>query len=314
MPQPNSLHVDSILTNLSVKYRNEEMIWPHLMPVIKVNKRSDLYWVYDKADSYKLVDDMTSPKADANEADWGVSDDNYSVKGHALGDYLPQESIDNADVPLQPEMDTNEFLNNLLDVAQESRVVNILFNPLTYSAANLQTLVGDAQWDNGNGNPITDIQDAIESCFMRANVLTFGLDTWKVLRSHPMILDAVKSSTRYQGTGGGGMAQASEVAALFEVKQVLIGRGRYITTKPGQTAQYARLWGKHAAATYVNPSVPGLKTLTFGATISESLRVTYRGFDEKKGEKGAHYFKVAWNSDEKVIAADCGAMIQNAVA
>jgi len=29
--------------------------------------------------------------------------------------------------------------------------------------------------------------------------------------------------------------------------------------------------------------------------------------------KGAHYFKVAWNSDEKIIASDAGYFIQDAV-
>jgi hypothetical protein len=43
------------------------------------------------------------------------------------------------------------------------------------------------------------------------------------------------------------------------------------------------------------------------------LRATYTEFDGKRGIKGANYIKVAWNSDEEIIANDLGYMIVNAV-
>ena len=109
------------------------------------------------------------------------------------------------------------------------------------------------------------------------------------------------------------MASGQEVAQLFEVERVLIGRSRYNTAKQGQAASYSRLWGKHCAALYVEPN-PGIRTITFGVTFVESLRATYRDFDGKRGIKGAHYIRPAWNSDEKVIASDCGYLIEDAVA
>ena len=41
--------------------------------------------------------------------------------------------------------------------------------------------------------------------------------------------------------------------------------------------------------------------------------MTMRDFDPKRGVKGAHYIKVAWNSDEKIVASDLGYFIQDAV-
>ncbi|MBW1777103.1 MAG: hypothetical protein JRJ54_05845 [Deltaproteobacteria bacterium] len=312
MPEPKDLHVDAILTNLSVKYRNEAMIWPLVMPAVKVNKRSDIFFKYNKEDSYKLVDDTLGPKSDPNEVDWGVTQDNYSVKGHGLGDWLPQESVDGADNPLQPEIDTVEFLNLLLDIAQEKRVADIVFAAASYPTGNKVQLSGDAQWGGAADDPVQDILNAVEGCFLRANTLVFGADAWKKFRALPEVLDAVKGATRYQESPGG-LATLSEVASLLEVDRILVGRGRYTATKEGQTATYARLWGKHCAALHVVPN-PGVKSITFGVTFAESLRKTWRGFDGKKGEKGAHYFKVSWNSDEKIIASDLGYFIQDAVA
>lgn len=311
MPEPRAMHKDAILTNLSLKYRNDAMIWPLIMPLVKVNKRSDSFYEYNKADSFKLVDDAMGPKALANEYDWGVAEKNYSVKDHGVADWLAQEAIDNADNPLQPEIDTNDFLNMLLDIAQEKRVAAIAFAAGSYSSGNKVQLAGNDQWGGSTDDPIDDIQTAIEASFQRANTLVFGVDAWVKFRKLPEILDAVKAVAGASLRGG--MASGQEVAQLFEVERVLIGRSRYNTAKQGQAASYSRLWGKHCAALYVEPN-PGIRTITFGVTFVESLRATYRDFDGKRGIKGAHYIRPAWNSDEKVIASDCGYLIEDAVA
>lgn len=312
MPEPRNLHVDAVLTSLSIKYRNEQMIWPLVMPVVKVNKRSDKFTKYNKADSYKLVDDKIGPKSLPNEVDWGKTDANYSVKDHALSDWLPQESIDNADAPLQPEVDTNDFINRLLDIAQESRVASVIFAAGTYPSGNKVQLSGTAQWGGTADNPIQDVLDAVEGCFVRANTILMGAEVWKKFRALPEVLDAVKGSTRYQGSPGG-LATVEECRGLFEVENWLVGRARYISSKEGQTEVYGRIWGKHCAALYVEKN-PGIDTITFGVSFAEMYRQTQRTFDTKRGVKGAHFFKVAWNSDENIIASDLGYFIQDAVA
>lgn len=312
MPPTNQLHIDAVLTNMSVKYMNEQMIWRGILPEIKVNKRSDKYYVYTKEDSYRLYDDKLGPKSMPNEVDWSVSTDNYSVKDHGFADWVPQEDIDNADNPIQPEMDTNDFLNNLLDVAQEKRVADLVFNAATYPTGNKTQLSGTSQWGDSADDPVNDVLTAIEACFLRANTLVFGQEAWQIFRGLPEVLDAVKGATRQQGTPGG-LATMSEIAGLFEVDRVLVGRSRYITSKEGQTATYSRIWGKHMAALHVVPS-PGIRSITFGGTFHEMMRQTQRDFDVRRGSKGAHYIKVAWNSDEKIIASDLGYFIEDAVA
>ena len=118
MPEASTLHTDAILTNLSLQYRNEQLIWPMVMPVVPVMKLSDKYYIYTKEDSYRLADDSVSPKANPNEIDWSVSTGNYSVVDHALADWIAQEEIDNADVPLNVEADTVSFLTNALQLKQ----------------------------------------------------------------------------------------------------------------------------------------------------------------------------------------------------
>jgi hypothetical protein len=310
MPPLNSMHVDAVLTNLSVKYRNNDMIWPLVMPVVKVSKRSDLWFVYNKADSFKLVEDSMGPTGLANEIDWGVATDNYSVKDHGLGDWIAQALIDEADNPLQPEIDTNEFLNMCLDVAQEKRVADKVFSAASYPSGNKTQLSGTGKWGGAADDPIGDVETAIEACFQRANTLVFGYEAWKVFRKLPEIVTAIKAMAGV--TLESGRVSETDVAAFFQVDKVLVGRSRYNTSKPGQTASYSRFWGGHMAALYVAPT-PGIKTVSFGFTVAEMLRTTFKDFDGKRGNKGAVYIRPAWNSDEKLVAADCGYFIEDAV-
>jgi len=312
MPEPKAMHVDSILSNFSVQYRNEDMIWRDVMPEVKVNKRSDLYWKYGKENAYRSFDDKIGPRSMANEVDFAVSTDNYSVKDHALADWVTQEEIDNSDTPLAPESDSNDFVNQSLDVAQEQRVSALVFAAATYPAGNKVTLAGATQWSGASDNPIKDVQDAVEGCFVRANTLVFGIDAWLVFRRLPEITDAVKAIA---GTNlNGGLATPDAVANLFEVDRVLVGRSRYLSSKEGQTSTFARLWGKHMAALNVKAGDIGIRSISFGKTFTETRRFTMRSFDEKRGLKGAHYIKTGWNSDEKVVASDLGYFIENAVA
>jgi hypothetical protein len=312
MPEPQQLHIDVGLTNLSVKYRNDELIWKEVMPIVKVGKRSDKFWVYNKVDSYTIADDTIGPKSLPNEYDWGATASPFLCTDRALSTWVPQEDIENADAPLQPMVDANDFLNLALDLAQESRVANTVFNSNNYASSNVLALSGTSQWDQNAGNPIENILGAIEACFYRANTVVMGADLWAVFRQLPAILDAVKSPSRYQDTPGG-VATVEEMKGLFDVKNWLVGRARYNTQGYGLSAQYARLWGSaYCAVLFVNPK-PGIKTITYGVTFSETLRQTFSVFDGKRGIKGAHFLKVAWNQCEQIIAPDVGYLFTNPI-
>lgn len=311
MSEPNNLHIDQFLSNVSKAYRNDATIWPDIFPVVPVGKRSDKYLVLDKEHAFREADDMLGPNALPNEIGISYSDDNYSVESHGLADWLAQEHLDNADAPVSLESDVTEHLSDTLDLTQERRVAALAFAAGTYPSGNKVQLVGGSpgtQWNDPDGDPVGDVRTAVESTFMRANTLVFGLDAWLVFQSAAKVLEHL------HGLQGKKFATEAEVAAMFGVQRVLVGRARVNTAKPGQTPSYARVWGKHVAALHVGPSA-GIKTITFGKTFStEPNKLTYRDFDGRRGEKGSHYFKVAWNSDEKIVASELGYFIEDAVA
>ena len=185
MPPPNDLHVDTVLSNLSLRYMNESMIADSVLPIVKVNKRSDKYVVYEKGQSYRLIDSSVGPKAQPNEVDWEVGTQNYSVNDYALAEYLPIESVDNADTPIEPRMDTNDFLNEWLALDREVRVAKMVFAAANYDAANKVDHSGDTLYQWGIRVvlvQIEDVQASVEGCFVRANTLVFGQEAWQAFR------------------------------------------------------------------------------------------------------------------------------------
>lgn len=310
--EPNDVHVDAILSNISIKYMNDMFIGSQLMPIVPVSKRSDKYYVYDRDEAFRVDDDTLGPKALPNEIDMKQSTDNYSVVSKGLGDWVPQEEIDNADAPLSPLADATENLQDKLMLAKEKRIADQLQTASLYAAGNKVQLSGTDQWNDKTSTPLDVILAAIEGTFLRANVVEMGLDVWLSLRVHPQVLDAVKASTRLQDSPGG-FATPEEMISLLEIQTLLIGRSRINTTKRGQAASYSRIWGKHLIAAHVNPR-PGIKQVSFAYQFSENQGMTFTAFDSKRGEKGATYVKNAHNEDRKIIAADLGYFVEDAVA
>ena len=123
--------------------------------------------------------------------------------------------------------------------------------------------------------------------------------------SHGDVLDAVKSPNKASGLSAEVLATAPEVAALFEVDNVYVGRARYISSKRGQANVYARVWGKAMAALHIKKN-PGVRSITFGVSFCEMMKQTQTMFDAKRGAKGAEYIKVGYNMDERLVAKDLG--------
>ena len=314
MPEPRELRVDQILTNFSILYRNEMYLWRNVLPMVKVMKLSDKYPIYTKADSFRVRDDRIGPNALPNEIDWSAAFGTYSVKDHALASWLPVETIQNTDPPINAEINTARNLTNALELAQEVRVAAIVFLATTYPSGNKVQLSGTGQWGQSADAPLANVNTAIEGCFVRANTLVFGQQSWEVFRALPEVIEAIRS--RVPATGSSvtqGFASPAEVATLFEVDNVYVGRARKITSVEGQTDTYARVWGKHMAALHLEPGI-SLDSVSFGKTFHEMDKVIYTDFDGKRGTKGSNFYKHAWNSDEKITASDLGYFIEDAVA
>lgn len=260
MPDIATVHHDVALTNLSIAYRNTAMIAREISPEVLVRKQSDRYFIYD-AESAALTPrrDLRAPGTEAAQVDFRLGSEAYFCDAHALSSTIPDEERLNADAPLQPEVDRVEFLAEQLLLNQEIALATTLANP-----DNDIFNGGDPQPDPWT-DPDVDIAARIDhgrtqilqQSRVLANTLVLSHPVYTAIRSAKSVTDRVKY-TRL-GTVG-----PDELAQLFDVERVLVGRAMRRTEDASGSIEY--VWGKDAYLLHV-PKRASLKcispTITF---------------------------------------------------
>lgn len=303
------------LTAIALSYRNEALIADMVMPRIGVSTDSFKYYRMDKDGAFTVPDTKIGRKGEANIVEFGGTEVTDSTADYGLKDVVPLPDIRNAQgTPFDPLGQATANLARLVALDREIRVANMAFNAANFASANKATLSGTSQWsDYTNSNPLDAMLQAFDSMLMRPNKLVLGQAVWTKLRQHPRIVEAVK------GTGAGlnaqGLVSRQQVADLLELQEVIVGQGWVNGAKKGQTAAYARCWGKFALAMYTEPvtSTQGATTFAFTAESGGGLRAR-DWFDEKIGVDGAQVVQLADTVKEVMPANDLGYLWSAAVA
>jgi hypothetical protein len=131
MPQPtqNQVHVDAILTNISVAYMQsqENFIATKVFPVVPVSKQSDKFFTYTKNDWFR---DEAQRRADATESAGGgynLGTDTYQADVYAFHKDIGDQTRANADAPINVDREAAEFVTMRLALKMETQFVSSFF-------------------------------------------------------------------------------------------------------------------------------------------------------------------------------------------
>lgn len=306
-PTVTDLHVDKVLTNLAKAYDNNDFIAEQMMPSFNVDEKSGIYYVYDQS-KFRQVDDLRAAGSRANKADYGMSQTTYGpVVEHALEDDVPDEVADTYPDRFDAYSDATEHLRERILLNKEISLADWMAS--TSNITQNTTKSGSGQWsDYANSDPISDIETAMDTVEdvigKRPNTLTFSRASFNKLKFHPQLLELFKYTV-------GNRVTAEQIASVFDVDRVIIGRAKKVTSAEGQTEVRADVWGKHAWATYVE-ATPRLKTMTFGFhfRMTNGL-ITERWYQQP--EKST-YVRVGEKYVREVVAVESCYLIANAVA
>jgi hypothetical protein len=121
-PTPSSLHVNALLTNVSVAYLQKPTAFaaPRAFLNVPVQKQSDRYIKYPK-DAFNR-DEMKLRGPSSESAGSGYEIDNtpsYSCDTYALHKDIPDQLRANADAPISLDRETTEFLTLKALIQQE---------------------------------------------------------------------------------------------------------------------------------------------------------------------------------------------------
>lgn len=302
--------VQPVLTAIARMYANQAYIADQVLPRKPVGSEVFKYMEYVKDERFTIPDTKVGRTGKPNELEFGATEKEASTEDYGLEAPIPQKDLEQSAPNYNPLQVHTEGLAELIALDREKRVADLVFAAATYPSGNKTTLSGTDQWnDTSNSTPIDDILSALDSMMVPANVLVLGQAVWTKLRTHPQIAKAIHGNS-----GDTDIVTRAQVAALFELQEIVVGTGWVNTAKPGQTASYARLWGKHASLIHRNPQAHTQAGITFGLTAQWGDRVAGSWEDRDIGLRGGTRVRVGEAVKELVIASDAGYFFENAVA
>lgn len=319
MPQPtqSQVHVDAILTNLSIAYMQDQsrFISRQVFPMISVDKQSDLYYIYNKNDWFR---DEAEPRADSTESagsGYNLSTDNYNARVYAVHKDVGNQVAQNTDRPLDPYRDATNFVTMKMLLRQENQWVSDYFAPSVWDTDFTPANTWD---DKAASDPIDDVELGKEIILSTTghmpNTLVLGYQVYRQLKQHPDIIDRIKYTEGVTGR----TISPQLLAQMFDVDRVLVAMAIRATNAEGAAATYAFAYGKHALLCYVNPT-PSLMAPSAGygftwkgVSKGLGLNVGISRFPMRELDADRIEAQMAW--DNKVVATDLGYFFENVVA
>lgn len=312
MPDVSQVHHDIALTNLSVAYRHPAFVASEIAPEVAVRHQSNRYFVHDPhRDALRTTDDHRAPGAEAREVGFDLSSDSYFCDDHALTSTIPDEERDNADAPLQPEVERVEFLTGKILLNMEANLAGLLRDPERIPGTELETATD--RWDDDSIDPVEAVEEAraaiVAATQSMPNTLVLPFEVYHAVRNNPKVADRVAYSRM-------GVFGPAELAQLFDVERVLVPHAVRNTAPRGQEPDLESVWGPDALLLHVPPRA-GLKVLapvlTFSwAQAGGSLRGTSVGTWREESRK-ATVVRVQKYYDLKLVAPGAAYLIRNAI-
>lgn len=318
-PTPGAVHVDSLLTDISVAFiqSSTKYVADRVFPRIPVQKQSDLFATYSRADFLRDEIFVRQAGSAPNRIGYRTGTDSYIAKEWAAEHAIDDQVRANAQAPYMPEEDAVRFLTQKMLLKREKEFVNGYFtaNNLWTGSSDGADLVGGTdftQWSNAASTPIEDIHRAMTRMEERSgilpNTLVVNRQVWFDLKNHPDIVDRIKYTSAESVT-------TDIVARFFGLDQVLVAAAVENTNAEGLAHSGRYIVGDNALLVYSPPN-PGLMqpasgyTFVWSGLIGAAEGQVIETYREDQTVSDIIRIRSAWA--QKIVASDLGIMYTNA--
>ncbi len=303
-PTYQQVHIDVALTNVSIAYQPTGFIAQQVFPGIPVQKLSDRYFVYTKADWLRREADVRAPGARAARGDYGLTTSTYFCVEYAIAKGVPDEITENSDAPLKPLEDATKWATQQLMLQVESKVAAKAFGTGWASSATPSVL-----WSNDTSDPIGDMQTGmntvVQAIGQEANKGVVGRGLWRYLMNHPDVVDRIKYSA---GPNSPAVVSLKAVAAIAGLDEILVGNMINDTGAEGAASSISYIWGNHMLLAYVT-SGASLLAPSAGYVFLYRNREVSR-FREEQERQDVIEARSSWTT--VLTATDSGYLIKSA--
>ena len=299
MPNKLQIHVNQLLSNVSVQYKNQEYIADKVFPVVPVIKDSNTIRVYER--NYKMQPTARAPGAVAREMSWNISSTSYILEQHALKDFIPVDHEENNDLG-SLQVDSTEILTDAIMRRMEASAA-LLFTTTSWSLGVTLTAGLAFSTNTTTTDPVpvfdTGTSVIIQNTGMTPNFGILPRAGFVSVKNHVSVLDRVKYTN----------AEVGEVlvARLLGLNEMLVPtaiKDDSLEGVEGGDATFTAFW-IHAFVGYKAPS-PGLKQVSCGYNFMRSAPRVRTWFDQ---ERNSNVVEVEVKYQSKVVASLGGYLI-----
>jgi len=321
---PSNVHIDQPLSNLTLAYVQEQtnFIADKVFPTVGVQKQSDKYYIYDRANMNRAGDvKKLAPRTEVNRIGQSISNDSYFADVYGLGMDFDEQTLSNEDAMLDIRSAGATTLVNRLMVHREEQFAASFFAAGIWGTdATPSNLVGL----HTNSTPITDVTTArrtmqLKSGGFKPNTMVIGKEVRDILINHPDILARLNGGATVTNTA---LITDAKLAEIFEVENFYVMEAVKNTGAEGLAESNAFIGGKNALLVHT-PRTAGLMTPAAGLTFAwnnvpgvSNLGVTVESFsdDALKRQQVAEHIQVKMSYDMKVVGADLGYFFEDVIA
>lgn len=302
MPVKSTLRNDTLLSNISVKYRNINFIADKVFPVVPVKKESDVYRVYDR--DFRLPDTKRAAKGVAKEHSFNVTESTYVLEQHSLKDYVSDRDAENYEIS-DLRRDTVEELTDKILLRREKSVAD-LFTSTSWSQ-NVSLAAANA-WnaDTTVSNPIPVMDTAATVVLEQGGMAhNFGIVPYRVMlaaKNHKSVIDRIKYTSAD--------ITPMMIAGLFDLPEMLVPKAVLDSAAEGVTASIAPLFGDNVFVGYKAERASIMKP-SAGYVFQNAIPLVKRWRVE---ERQSEALEVNLHFQPKVVASLSGYLIKGCLA
>lgn len=247
------VHTPVFLQNVSIGFRNKQLIADRVSPRIKVNNQSDKYRIWGR-NGLLIHESRWAPGTIPNAIEMRWSEDTFFVPINKLRTFVLDSERNNSDSDIEIETKATQLVTGAIELAREKRVADLFTAAGNYAAGNKITKAGGSEWDVAGvvatAQPLIDLMQIISAVALKAMVPVSALSVvipepvyLAAIWQNAGILERIKYSER-------GVVTYDLLAALLGVKEVIpaasmsVGAGPEVAGSDvvtGYTPTY--LWG-----------------------------------------------------------------------
>lgn len=225
-------------------------IGQQVFPVIDVSEAAGEFSRIPLEQLLQEHETARAPGSGYNRGKWTFEPDSYHTKENGW-----EEPVDDNEAKMyrhyfDAEVISTSRAQRVVIENQEKRVAAQVFNPTTWEGASLTGGVAN-EWDDAtNAKPIEDVEGAVRKMYgnsgLWANALVINRLVFRNLRLCEQIIERVSAN----GSGDRVRAEditAAQLAAVFDLKYILVAGGSKNTAKQGKAASISQIWsGEYA--------------------------------------------------------------------